>query len=122
MTVCSGRFRREQTLSGRFEIPSGEMARPTGFEPVTSAFGGQRSIQLSYGRIAGPEGRSPPLRARREKVEAGFSRKRAGTAWRNRLNQDADERTHAVARSLSTERRQTLSTEDRPDPAESTKP
>jgi hypothetical protein len=58
------------------------MAHPTGFEPVTSAFGGQHSIQLSYGCVASQRkpikksGAQGKVRARSQNVNGSslFSR------------------------------------------------
>ena len=49
--ICQSEDRDRTTESQNVRFCSRNLARPAGLEPATFGSGGQRSIQLSYGRV-----------------------------------------------------------------------
>lgn len=61
------------SVATKYMFINQKMARPRGFEPLTFGFGGQHSIQLSYGRKGGYNTLRNPFRlARGLLYYAGF--------------------------------------------------
>ena len=60
---------------------TGKMVRPAGFEPTTPAFGGQYSIQLSYGRMMAARWMAEGRHRGERSIADGRGRRDGGLEW-----------------------------------------